>query len=187
MIVHVFNSSKVGGPESLVLPALRHLGMPAAAVFLLESRCGERGRRGFEYSRSLGIDTVEVEVRSRLDLNAIQDLATVLRRLGAQVIHAHDVKASVYSYLAKRTGGLRGALVSTHHGVHGRPDVKTKVYERLYSYLVLRAFDRVLAVSSSDCETLVKRGLGAERVKLHLNGLDARRIEPAARATVGRE
>lgn len=185
MIVHVLNSSKVGGPESLVLPALANLRLPHAVVFLLEKRCGERGRRGFEYARSLKIPACEVPVASRFDPAAISNLGRLLTRLGARVTHAHDVKASTYTLLAARFSGVKTALFSTHHGIHGRPDVKTKVYERFYARAVLPWFDRVLAVSSPDHAELVRRGLG-EKAQLHLNGLDARYVAPTDRAAVSR-
>src|SRR5262249_33721516 len=65
--------------------------------------------------------------------------------------------------------------------IHGRPDVKTKMYERFYARAVLPWFDRVLAVSSPDYSELARRGLAEEKLHLHLNGLDARHVAPADR------
>ncbi len=184
MIVHVFNSSKVGGPESLVLPALGALGLPHAAVFLLETRCGDGGRRGFDYARALGLAAHEISVGARVDRGAVAKLGALLARLGATIVHAHDVKASTYTLLAAKTARLDAALFSTHHGIHGRPDRKTRLYEAFYARAVLPWFDRVLAVSSADHRELVARGLGPVRAQLHQNGLDARYVAPADRAAV---
>src|SRR5438876_1411561 len=186
MIVHVFNSSKVGGPESLVLPALGNIGLPHAVIFLLETRCGEKGRRGFEYAKSLGLPAYEVTVSSRIDRSAVRRLAELFARLDVAVVHAHDVKASTYSLLAAKTGRSPAALFSTHHGIHGRPDRKAILYESFYARVVLPWFDRVLAVSSADHAELIARGLGCRRVRLHLNGLDARCVASAERPALPR-
>src|SRR5262249_39348693 len=79
LIVHVPPSSRMGGIASLVLPALRELGAPIKAAFLVEERCGAPGRRGFESAVAQGLDAVEIKVRSRLDLAAVRRLAELLR------------------------------------------------------------------------------------------------------------
>ncbi len=185
-VVHIFNSSRVSGPETLALPALGQLGVPVAVIFLSEERCGVAGRRAIVYAGQLGLQVHEVKVRRRGDLAAVRTLGYLLSALGPKIAHAHDVKASTYLLAAARTSNYAGAIYSTHHGIHGRPDWKTKLYERFYSHGILPRFDRVLAVSSADRAELIGRGLDPEKVQLHLNGADARAVSPAERPALSR-
>ncbi len=76
----------------------------------------------------------------------------------------------------------RPPIVSTHHGVRGVPDWKMRLYEVLYRRFFLRAFDRVLCVSTEDYETVLASGIGADKLRLHLNGIDEYRVDPSRRA-----
>lgn len=181
MIVHVFNSGSVSGPETLVLPALSDLDLPVAVVFLREVRLGARGEEPVRYARGLGLAVREVSVDGRLDRRAARALGRELRALGAQIVHAHDVKASIYTLAAVAGWRRRPKLVSTHHGVHGRPDLRTRAYEQLYSRLALRFFERGLCVSRADERVLLSRGLARSRLRLHPNGADAPHVAPDAR------
>jgi len=181
VIAHVLTSNRMGGIASLVLPALRDLGLPVRATFLVEERCGAAGRGSVERAARLGLDFDEIRVRSRLDLGAVRELADLLAWHRPVIAHGHDAKASTYLLAAARLAGSAAALVSTHHGIHGRPDLRTRFYERLYAHAMLRGFDRVLAVSAADQRELESL-LGAGKVHLHLNGADAVRVAEDERA-----
>ena len=186
MVVHVFHSTIVSGPETLVVPALPRLGVPVTVVQLCESRVGvERAKKVTEYPRSFGLEVREVWVHSRYDRAAIRRLSEVLIELQPTVVHAHDVKASAYvlaaSRLAARAGKKSWSLLSTHHGVRGRSGFVNKAYEWFYTRCILPGFDRVLAVCTSDRALLVNRGLDPARVVIHLNGVDRTEIPQASR------
>src|SRR5207302_7253714 len=70
----------------------------------------------------------------------------------------------------------RYLIVSTHHGVHGVPDWKSRFYELLYRKYSLKTFDRILCVSNADYKFLLSSGDGTERLRLHLNGIDGRLV-----------
>ena len=187
MIVHLFNSSSVSGPERLVLPALSDRRDQFLIVNLREERIPSLLRSDplGEYSRSLGLAYESIPVKSRWDRSAMGRLRSLLDRLHPALVHAHDVKASVY--LLRARGRRRFPIVSTHHGVHGRPDWITRLYEWLYRRYFLKSFDRVLCVSSADHSFLLKSGLDAGRLRLHLNGADGRRIAFEDRAKESKE
>jgi L-malate glycosyltransferase len=180
-IVHLFNSSIVSGPETLVLPALPGLGRRVIVIFLAEARREQESRGPIEYARSLGLETRAVTVRSRIDFKAIGELRKLLREIAPQVVHAHDVKAS--TYLAASGLGRRRSyrIFSTHHGVRGRSGWKAKAYESFYCRLVLPFFDRILTVCSSDRSHLARRGVALSRIRVHLNGVDRRFVAPEER------
>lgn len=171
MIAHIFNSSIVSGPETLVLPAIAKLNKDVCVIFLAELRCGERSNGPIEYAKSLGLKTHVLPVSSRFDRAAVKCLGLLFEQLSITYAHSHDVKASFYTLLAAKRAAIRPKLISTHHGVRGRHGLKPKLYEQIYSRIVLRFFDEVLAVCSSDRKILLKRGLAADKVRVHLNGV----------------
>ncbi|RMG39725.1 MAG: glycosyltransferase [Candidatus Dadabacteria bacterium] len=179
MIVHLFNSGIISGPETLVLPALSRSRKDVSVVFLEESRCKDKGREATEYARSLGLKTKSIRVRSRIDLEAIKELANVLAKINPKIVHAHDVKASTYLLVARKLFSKDAPyrLCSTHHGVRGRTGFKIKLYEKFYVNCVLPFYDLVLTVCSSDREILTRRGLNPARTAVHLNGIDRKAID----------
>jgi len=169
MVVQIFNSGVVSGPETLVFPAIPLFREPHVLVFLVEKRWGEKGRIPYEHARSLGLRAEIVEVGARFDLSAVGRLRGVIRWLAPSVVHAHDVKATTYAWLASR--GEKWKCVSTHHGVGGRPDWKTRAYEYFYSQVVLPKMNMAIAVSREDEHTLRMRGLNPQHLTYVANGV----------------
>lgn len=173
------------GPERLVLPALSSAGPNTFVIVnLLEERIlrlRESDPLG-DYARALNLEYHAIPVRSRRDRQAIRELHSLLRMLDPDLVHAHAIKASIYLLWTRRKSEHHDIpIVSTHHGVRGIPDWKVRAYEFLYRRYFLKNFDRVLAVSSADYEFLLSSGLDPERLRLHLNGVDGRRVDPQDR------
>lgn len=185
MIVHVFNSSLVSGPETLVMPALAEIRDRAAVILLSEARKCEGSQKVRQYAESFGLQVIEITVRSRFDRRALRELARYLTRPEISMVHAHDVKASVYALKASQSNGTRQfKLVSTHHGVHARSGWLVSMYETYYVKRILPFYDATLTVCSSDRDLLIQRGLNPSKVIVHLNGVDRKRIDPAQRDAI---
>ena len=177
MIIHLFNSSIVSGPETLVLPALLKLGEPVHIVFLSETRLLSESKGPVQYAQSLGHTVHEVAVRGRFDRKAFHKLRALLDELKPDIVHAHDVKASLYLLQAKKTKPhFLPLIVSTHHGASYRKG-KIRLYEEIYVRLVFPKFDLALAVCKVDQESIIRRGVPPDKVKLHLNGTDRMRVD----------
>lgn len=187
MIIHLFNSSVVSGPERLVLPALAETHGRFMIVNLRETRREAPGRDPLEaLSRSLRLPYAAIPVAGRWDRAAIGRLRERIAKEKPELVHAHVGKASVY--LARAVRGLDAPprIVSTHHGVRGLPDLKTKAYELAYRRLFLPRFDRVLCVSTEDLETVRRSGVADAKLRLHLNGVDGFLVEPCQRRAEAR-
>lgn len=183
MILHVFNSSLVSGPETLVLPALARSGLPVRIVLLREKRVEAAKVASVErYLEQLGLSFTTIDVRSRRDRIAQAELAAVLREPGLEVAHAHDVKAS---YVLLRAAALvpdrAFSLVTTHHGVKARSGWLVRMYELFYSFVLVPHFDRVFCVCSRDEQRLLARGISRAKVRLHLNGVTRESVDSASR------
>lgn len=185
-VQHVFVSSIVSGPETLVLPNLARLPVKPLIVILRETREGSDGAAVGEYARGLGLDVREIPVRSRLDLRTVGLLDEHWKRCPPAIVHAHGPKATLHAALAARRGGARRpALVTTHHGVRATDRfLKTRMYEKVYEKGVMPLCDLCLTVCTSDRDLLVRRGVARGRLRVHLNGVDRRPIEPDQRPPV---
>jgi glycosyltransferase involved in cell wall biosynthesis len=180
MIAEIFNSSLISGPETLVLPNLKHLKRRACVIWLKEERCAPEANRRVQDYFERHAETHIIPVHSRNDRDAARELRVLLHSLGASIAHAHDVKAS---FLLARAGASENyRRISTHHGVHARSGALVRLYEEIYCRFVLPHFDRSLVVCTSDRESLVRRGVPAERVRVHLNGIDRNVISWSERA-----
>lgn len=196
MIVHVFNSSLISGPETLVLPALSSLHktkQEVKIIWLKESRIAENKQQHVaDYFQKLRLPYVTVPIKKRFDKSAIQNLSQTLLSLSQQnqlqVAHAHDVKASMYLLKASQLLKTRTFnLVSTHHGVHARSGIKNYLYARYYENFILPYYDQTLVVCSSDKQLLINRGLKENQVTIHLNGVTRPKISLYERSHVQNE
>ncbi len=194
MIVHLFNSSLVSGPETLVIPALPSLAHEMNVEFqvwnLAEVRKNEAAKTPLVYAASFGLKTLEISIRGRFDKNAIHRIADSIVLHSPTIIHAHDVKASIYLLLAKLKLKLLGhsiarhKWVTTHHGIHARNGKLVRIYEWIYRFVFLPFFDRALVVCASDRTILLKQGLDPKKVLVHLNGIDRDFIGEEKRASL---
>jgi glycosyltransferase involved in cell wall biosynthesis len=173
MVLHVFNSGLISGPETLVVPALKTLGSSAAILWLRESRVAEKNNAAvYDYFSDSGLKLYIIDVNSRIDLTAIEALRRLLQTLNPGIVHAHDVKPSCYVWAALRNQKTkRPRLVNTHHGVYGRPGPITRTYERFYAYFVAPDFDRTLVVCTQDYDRLRERSFPLNKLRLHFNGV----------------
>jgi glycosyltransferase involved in cell wall biosynthesis len=173
MIVHLFNSSSVSGPERLVLPALATLPEQFTIVNLREDRVLNGTDPLRDFCRLLNLRYIAIPVDGRWDGRAIRRLRETLMELDPALVHAHAIKASAYLRSAAHRNSIQPfPIVSTHHGVHGLPDLKYRMLEWVYRHHVLKSFNRVLCVSSADYDEVLKSGIGKDRLRLHLNGVD---------------
>ncbi|MBS1986269.1 MAG: glycosyltransferase [Bdellovibrionales bacterium] len=180
-LVHVFNSGLVSGPETLVLPQLRPWKDVTDIVFLSETRLGDRARVAPAYADMIGLRVHEVSVAGRRDGTAVKQLAQLLDRLAPTHVHSHGVKASFYLEQALTRCRVDPYTLVTHHGVRANRSLKLRFYEWIFDHLILPRFDRILTVCTSDRDLLVRRGLAANKIRVHLNGVDGVALTPDER------
>lgn len=159
-------------------------------VFLDELRVPGSAAKVMEYAREFGHEVHSIQVRSRWDREAFVALRKLLDRIRPRLVHAHDVKASLYLMKAGRLRGFgpfEPAMVSTHHGAAARKGL-IRLYEEIYVRWALPCFDAVFVVCSADRASLERRGVAREKIHLHLNGVDRLLVTPGdERARIRRE
>lgn len=160
-IVHLSAPAEFGGLERVVdaLVRNRHAsGQRVHSVALLSVDDPEPA-----WHRALteaGISTRVIRSRSRAYLSELREIRSVLRQLGADIVHTHGYRADTLGYLAARTHGI--GTVSTVHGFTRGGGINA-----LYEWLqrrVLRQFDAVIAVSAPLASELAHSGIASAKV-----------------------
>jgi glycosyltransferase involved in cell wall biosynthesis len=175
MIAQIFNSSLVSGPETLVLPNMKLVNSTFCIIWLKEVRVSEdKNTNVYEYFKKFSNVHI-IHVSKRRDLKAAQLLREKLEELKITIAHAHDVKASYILHLSGESNKYK--RLSTHHGVHARSTFMVLLYEQFYDRFILPKLDATLVVCSSDKPILVARGVPENKVIVHLNGVERKKVD----------
>ena len=176
MILHVLNSSKVGGVEGAILRNISRLGEPVAHRVPARGAV-PGGTAGRDYAAALGLPVCEIQVRSRIDRQAVRELAQAFARLAPRIVHAHDVQG-VHLRAPRREAGRprRRAVLDASTASTAGPTARRGSTSASTRRSSCRVPTGVLAVSLADGEELAE-ALGP-RVRVHLNGIDGRRVAP---------
>lgn len=140
-IVQVVDNLNAGGLERMVIDlAVAHRAAGhGSAIFCL----GERGALAGQ-AESFGIPVTAFQKTSGVDPRISWRMARALRRLGANVVHAHNPGVHHYSVLAAKLARAP-VVVNTRHGVSSSSGRR---YDERWFQRTLRWTDKVIYVSS---------------------------------------
>jgi glycosyltransferase involved in cell wall biosynthesis len=165
----------VGGTETMACLLAR--GLRARGVEVAVGCLDEIGELG----HGLAGDGFSVRCYGRrpgFDAGLPLRIAAHARRLGAQVVHAHQYTCFFYGVLAKPLA--RAGLVFTEHG-RGYPD-PPRPKRRLFNRVFARFADRITAVSQGVRESLrVVEGFDAGSIEIVYNGIELARYAAVSR------
>jgi glycosyltransferase involved in cell wall biosynthesis len=168
-ILDLRDTYEIGGPGKTILETFRfidaarfelHLGVfltPSESVdspFLLEAK-------------KYGIPIHVIRGSSQYDFRLISRTAALVKALGVNIVHAHEVKSDVIAWLARMLHPV--PIVTTMHGWIGNTS-RQRAFIAL-DKLIVRHFDMVLAVSTRIREELLQAGVPADRVRLVHNAI----------------
>jgi glycosyltransferase involved in cell wall biosynthesis len=191
--VHVLEFRMVrgtgGGPEKTILLGAR-LADPARTRVTV---CYLRDARDDVFSideraKAQTVDYVEIVERHSLDTRSLGALTRLIADRRIDIVHSHDYKTNLLTWLAGRRTGIR--TIATSHGWTGHSLRERYLYYPADKRLLGR-FPLVLAVSSEIRHELMAHGAPPDRVRTLLNGIDPaafrrrREDEPAAKARFG--
>jgi glycosyltransferase involved in cell wall biosynthesis len=128
------------------------------AVFALDRR-----------ARDLGVDYEEIVERNSFDRSIWPALRALVRRRRIDIVHAHDYKTDLLTLVLSRFEPI--IPLSTAHAFVGSGATERYVYYPLDRRL-LAWYPRVIAVSSTVRDELVRAGASADRISVILNGID---------------
>lgn len=124
-----------------------------------------------EQASKAGLAVEIIPCTGRLCLSSVRHLRKVLIKHDVDVLHPHGYKADVYAYLAALHTGT--ALLAT---VHNWPSklLSMRTYAAV-DRVVLRRFDKVIAVSEVVRGVLERSGVPSRKMSLICNGVDIER------------
>jgi glycosyltransferase involved in cell wall biosynthesis len=118
---------------------------------------------------SLPVNYLEVVESHSFDPTIFPRLRRLVREREIDIVHAHDYKTNILAWLLSRFEAV--TPLSTVHGWTGHSLRERWLYYPL-DKRVLRAFPRVIAVSSDARRELLDRGARPDEVSVVLNGID---------------
>jgi glycosyltransferase involved in cell wall biosynthesis len=176
-ILHIISSGGMYGAEAVILNLSRTLNEgPHRSILGVFSNSSNPNLQLHERAAKEDIESYLIPCKGQIDRKVISSIRDLVRRTGADVVHAHGYKADLYAYFALRASGV--PFVSTCHNWLDN-DRKTFFYGVL-DRLVLRVYARVVAVSEDVRQRLLKSGMIAKKISMIRNGIDLR---PFARAS----
>lgn len=177
-VLMVIAEMGTGGAETVVGDLATHLTGHGDRVAV----ASEPGWRAAQLAE-IGVGTVAVPLRSRGPHPLARAAARIrqeVRRRPVDVVHAHNVRASLAAHLGARWPLGGPPLVSTVHGL-AEQDYRGAVR------VLERVADRVVAVSEDVADRLVRHGLRRVPVEVVENAADLRTLpgRETARAELG--
>lgn len=177
-VVHFTNADALGGAEQHLLTLLRGFNREAFRVALV---CPEVLAERLAGDLPADVRAIPLTLASPRSWGAAARLAGVLRELGADVLHSHMFKSSLF---ASPIGWLAGvpAIIETPHINERwrRGPIKGRfVVDRFAGHFV----DRYIAVSEANARYLVaEKGLPARKVVTIPNSCDVGSFDPTRAA-----
>jgi glycosyltransferase involved in cell wall biosynthesis len=168
-VLDLRDTDEIGGPGKTILETFRALDAARfrmhVGVFL---RNDERADTPFvAAARDYGMPVHEVRGVHQYDPRLVYRTARLIKRLDIDIVHAHEVKSDVITYLSSLVH--RVPIVTTMHGWIGN-SARQRALIRI-DKRVARRFDCVIAVSSLIREQLVEAGVPAKNVRLVHNAI----------------
>ncbi len=168
-ILDLRDTYEIGGPGKTILETFRaidttqfelHLG-----VFLTRH---EKDDSPFILAaRSYGMPVHLIRGHNQYDPRLIGRIAELVRTLNIDIVHAHEVKSDVLTYLAGRLH--RVPIMTTLHGFIGN-SLKQRLMTGIDRYVIQR-FDRVIVVSQRMSDELQAANVRMDNVRLLHNAI----------------
>ena len=165
------HASRESKTRILVLRGVDGAGGGADEIILRNAQCLDRGRFDMrlcflrhaqdpdftfeERCADLGLDYAEVLHSGPFDLTTRGRIKRIIQEFQPDIVHSHDYKASFHSRALAKSCGYR--TLATSHGWTGSRFRERRIYYPA-DKLVLRKFDRVVAVSEDIRQQLIRFG-----------------------------
>jgi len=161
-----------GGPDkTILLSAEQHDRSRVEVVVVYIRDVRDREFSIGDKARAKGLTFYEIEERGKLDFQVLSALREIVIQHDINIIHAHDYKSDLFAYLLRwKLKGHRLAVISTMHG-WALSGVRGRIFWHL-DLLLLRQFDRIIAVSHATKEEMVAAGVPADLISVIHNGID---------------
>ncbi len=114
------------------------------------------------------LSTIVFESRGQFDIGTIRTVKKFLLHNHIDIVHTHNYKADIIGFCA--TCGTQVQWVATNHGWLGT-DARLRLYETIDAF-VLKFARKVVGVSETIKENLLKKNVPLQRLAVVPNGID---------------
>lgn len=170
VVVHLLHTIAYGGAETIIINWVRQFDRRRIEAHVVcFANPGGTEAPFVAAARRAGIDVRTVGwSRRKPFIRAARELASLLRDLGADVVHTHNVYADIIGLMAAR---LVGAKTACSLFVWSDFGWKRNVLQRIDQW-VLRHFDIITTQCEKTRLDTVARGLPPERTKVVISGFE---------------
>jgi glycosyltransferase involved in cell wall biosynthesis len=171
----VLHGLQVAGAEVLVTQIIQRLrGRIQPAIFCLD------GAGALSSQLSGDVEIISLDRRPGWDFRVAWRMAGHIRRLGIEVVHAHQYSPFFYAALAKVLSRGSVRLVFTEHGRHF-PDRVSPLRRAGNRLLLQHLANAVNAVSAFSADSLaIQDGFCRHQIEVIENGIDVERFHSSA-------
>ena len=164
----------VGGAERLIVEDVHELMRVGYAVRLVTF--APESRHSFLSALPEGCTTEQIPFKGVLDIRALRLLARLLRDTSSDLILTHLWFANTVGRFAAQLAGLSSRVISFEHNVYDT--VKTRK-QFFIDWLLQGWCAKVVAVSESVKESLIRHGIRESRIVVVPNAVDSARFTQA--------
>ncbi len=168
-VLDLRDTYEIGGPGKTIIETYKDLDADRFQMYLgVFARRNEPADTPFvAAAHDCGLPVHVLRGFNQYDPRLISQLTALVDSLAIDIIHAHEVKSDVITYLAARLRPV--PIVTTLHGWIGN-GVKQRFMIGL-DKCVVRGFDRVIAVSKEIERELLAAGVEPEKICVLHNGI----------------
>lgn len=177
-VLHFIESAGVYGAERVILNLSEEMQLSGEFIPVVGCIVGSKEEQSDLYDAALEqkIDAVRLVIPNSRLATALPKAASRLKGLDIKLIHSHGYKPSVFGFIIRLFSGI--PVMTTCHlwFEPAKAPLKTKVMLKLES-LFYRWFPKVVAVSDSIKETLIKNGIPSAKIEVLKNGVRVTKAE----------
>ena len=168
-VLHLTKSAGLYGAEKVILNLLEHLNPDKFDIYLAAFVEDRRPHRELlKESEKRGGKTIAIRCRKRLDVQALKELLSILKKNDIDILHCHEMKSRAYGLIAAKVIEL--PIVATNHNWI-RENRTVATYELLDAFS-LRFFDRIIAVSEEVKQLMLKFKIPQRLISVVRNGIN---------------
>jgi glycosyltransferase involved in cell wall biosynthesis len=169
----------VGGPGKTIIETYRALDPTKFRMHLgvFATRLEKEETPFVTAARGSGMPVHWLRGFNQYDPHLIGRVVDLVKQLQIDIVHAHEVKSDVITYLASRLHAV--STVTTLHGWIGN-GFKQRTLIKLDKRIV-RGFDRVIAVSQQIQQELITAGVPSDKIRLLHNAIVLERYRRTGR------
>jgi glycosyltransferase involved in cell wall biosynthesis len=168
-VLHLISSGGVYGAEKMLMAlarALEHKGCHSIVGVFDNVHVGPTPVIQEMATQHLAVESFPC--KGRLDWKTVTAIREYIRRSRIDVVHTHGYKADIYGYLATRRPATP-ILATSHYWTRRTTALR---FYAFVDQLLMRRFDKVVAVSDQIADSIVASGTPRKKVVTIDNGID---------------